>query len=63
MINHITIFSTQLEVLNLHEKEKEFTDTLDLITNKPVLYVCNVDEGSALNGNDYVNQVKEFYKK
>ena len=33
-----------------------------MITNKPVLYVCNVDEGSALNGNDYVSQVKEAIK-
>ena len=48
---------------NLTEKQKEFSDTLDLITNKPVLYVCNVDEGSALIGNNYVSQVKESIKK
>ena len=48
--------------IDLTEKQKEFSDTLDLITNKPVLYVCNVDEGSALNGNDYVSQVKESIK-
>jgi len=29
-----------------------------LLTAKPVLYVCNVDEGSAVNGNQYVEQVK-----
>ncbi|WP_106793756.1 redox-regulated ATPase YchF [Aquimarina sp. Aq78] len=29
------------------------------ITDKPVLYVCNVDEGSAVDGNDYVKKVKE----
>ncbi len=33
-----------------------------LLTNKPVLYVCNVDEESAVNGNEYVNQVKEIAK-
>ena len=33
-----------------------------LITTKPVLYVCNVDEGSAVNGNKYVEQVKELVK-
>ena len=35
---------------------------MDLITNKPVLYVCNVDETSAVSGNNYVNQVKEAIK-
>ena len=29
---------------------------------KPVLYVCNVDENSVLNGNDYVNKVLEATK-
>jgi ribosome-binding ATPase YchF (GTP1/OBG family) len=28
------------------------------ITDKPVLYVCNVDEGSAVSGNQYVEQVR-----
>ena len=33
--------------------------TLQLITDKPVLYVCN-DEASASQGNNYVEIVKEF---
>ena len=37
-------------------------DGFQLITAKPVLYVCNVDEDSAVNGNDYVTQVKELVK-
>ena len=32
---------------------------LFLLTNKPVLYVCNVDEASAVRGNRYVEQVRE----
>ena len=32
---------------------------LQFITAKPVLYVCNVDESSAVSGNAYVNKVKE----
>jgi GTP-binding protein YchF len=31
---------------------------LQLLTAKPVLYVCNVDEASAANGNDYSRQVE-----
>lgn len=30
-----------------------------LLTNKPVLYVCNVDEASAANGNAYVEAVRK----
>ena len=33
-----------------------------LLTNKPILYVCNVDENSVLSGNKYVQQVKENVK-
>ena len=29
---------------------------------KPVIYVCNVDEKSAITGNKYVEKVKEFLK-
>ena len=37
----------------------EFVKPLQLITDKPVLYICNVDEASASGGNAYVEQVKE----
>ena len=40
------------------DKEKEFINPLQLITDKPVLYVCNVDEASAKDGNAYVERVK-----
>lgn len=36
--------------------------TLNLLTNKPVLYVCNVEEASANTGNKYVEMVKEAVK-
>ncbi|MDC3354879.1 redox-regulated ATPase YchF, partial [Flavobacteriaceae bacterium] len=35
----------------------EFVKPLQLITDKPVLYVCNVDEASAKSGNAYVDKV------
>ncbi|WP_372774956.1 redox-regulated ATPase YchF [Mangrovibacterium sp.] len=35
---------------------------LQLLTNKPILYVCNVDEASVLTGNAYVDAVKEAVK-
>ncbi len=36
---------------------------LYLLTSKPVLYVCNVDEASAVSGNKYVEQVREIVAK
>ncbi len=36
-----------------------YVKPLQLITDKPVLYVCNVDEEAAVNGNEYVKKVKE----
>ena len=37
----------------------EFVKPLQLITDKPVMYVCNVDEAGAVEGNAYVDSVKE----
>lgn len=42
--------------------EEKIAHDLFLLTSKPVLYVCNVDESSAINGNSYVEQVKEAVK-
>lgn len=42
--------------------EQKFARDLFLLTNKPVLYVCNVDDASAVNGNKYVDAVREAIK-
>ena len=39
--------------------EQKFARELFLLTNKPVLYVCNVDDASAATGNKYVEEVKK----
>ena len=44
------------------EARKDFVKPLQFITDKPVMYVCNVDENSAVEGNKYVEQVKEAVK-
>lgn len=52
--------AVSVRAIDFTEKEREeFITPLQLLTDKPVLYVCNVDEASAVNGNDYVNQVME----
>ncbi|WP_372472856.1 redox-regulated ATPase YchF [Capnocytophaga sp. ARDL2] len=45
-----------------NQDEEELIQSFQLITTKPVLYVCNVDETAAVNGNQYVDQVKELVK-
>ena len=46
----------------LNEDEVALAHDLFLLTNKPVLYVCNVDDASVINGNAYVNAVREAVK-
>lgn len=48
--------------LQLYDEEAKVAKELYLLTNKPVLYVCNVDEASAKDGNKYVEAVKEAVK-
>lgn len=43
--------------------EQKFAHDLFLLTNKPVLYVCNVDDASAATGNKYVEAVREAVKE
>ena len=42
--------------------ERKFARELFLLTNKPVLYVCNVDDASAATGNKYTEAVREAIK-
>lgn len=41
------------------DEKKDIVAPMQFITAKPVLYVCNVDEGSAVSGNQYVEEVKK----
>ena len=48
--------------VELNDLQQEAARDLQLLTNKPVLYVCNVDEASVVNGNKFVEAVKEAVK-
>lgn len=56
--DHIGNFNNA-RTLNIKDEEKKHVDDLFLLTMKPVMYVCNVDEKSAVSGNKYVEKVKE----
>ncbi len=53
---------TSARACELEENELPFIEDLHLLTVKPVMYVCNVDEASAKSGNKYVDAVREAVK-
>ncbi|WP_291098232.1 MULTISPECIES: redox-regulated ATPase YchF [unclassified Empedobacter] len=61
VISHLEELKNVRE-MDLDEKEQEIVDSLQLITSKPVLYLCNVDESAAKDGNEWVEKVKEAVK-
>jgi GTP-binding protein YchF len=52
--------ATSVRALSIADDDRlAYVKTMQLLTDKPVLYVCNVDESSAVSGNDYVEQVRK----
>ncbi|WMN12603.1 redox-regulated ATPase YchF [Marivirga salinae] len=48
--------------LKLSKEEKEPVRDLMLLTDKPVIYVTNVEESAAVSGNEWVEKFKEYVK-
>ena len=57
--DHLENFSNARDY-ELKPEHRKYLDDMFLLTVKPVLYVCNVDESSAVGGNKYVERVKDF---
>lgn len=49
--------------VELTEQEADLVYDFHLLTNKPILYVCNVDEASARNGNAHTQRIEELAAK
>ena len=45
------------------EDRLNYVNMLQLITDKPVMYICNVSEDAAISGNDFVDQIKQVVAK
>lgn len=54
--NHLENFGNA-RTAPVADDDKRFIKDMQLLTDKTVLYVCNVDDSSAVNGNDYVKSV------
>ena len=46
-----------------NKEDQKLVNELYLLTNKPVLYLCNVDEASAINGNQHVDALRNAIKE
>ena len=46
--------------LEMSETDKKHVEDLSLLTNKPVMFVCNVEDEAAISGNSYVEEVKAY---
>ena len=60
-INHIES-GNSARTLEYNDEDLSLINSFNLLTMKPVLYVCNVDEGSVLKGNNYVKSIQEVTK-
>ncbi len=58
---HLDSFKN-IRSLDLSESDKKYIEDLFLLTKKPIIYVCNVNENAAKSGNKYTDQVKEALK-
>ena len=53
-----------LRAISLSDSDRQdYVNPLQFITDKPVMYVCNVDEEAVLHGNAYVERVKKAVAK
>ncbi len=48
-----------LRLMEASEEEWEVINDVGVLTAKPVLYVCNVDQDSLINGNEYIERVRK----
>mgnify|MGYP002630883100 CR=1 FL=1 len=60
--NHLENFGNA-RTAPIEEGDEKYIQDIQLLTNKAVMYVCNVDDASAINGNDYVKAVIDYLGK
>ena len=71
-IHHVQVAEDVLAHLNngepartvqVSEEGRELIKDMFLLTNKPIIYVCNVDEASVLTGNAHTERLKKAIEK
>lgn len=59
--NHLSNFEN-VRTLDATPDEKAVVADMMLLTDKPMMFVCNVNDDDAVNGNAYVDKVREYLK-
>lgn len=59
--DHLESFQSA-RTLDIHDEDRKIVRDLCLLTEKPVVYVCNVDDASAVAGNKYSDSLTEAVK-
>ena len=62
LVDHLEDFANVRDFQVDPDDKKRIIDDMFLLTDKPILFVCNVDDESAVEGNQYVERVKEALK-
>ncbi len=62
MYKDVLVQGKSARTVEIEDQDFRLAKDLMLLTNKPILYVCNVDEASVVSGNAYVEAVKEAIK-
>ncbi|MCO4291490.1 redox-regulated ATPase YchF [Solitalea sp. MAHUQ-68] len=62
LVKNLLLEGKSARAAQLEEKDLEHLEDIHLLTLKPVMYVCNVDEASVNTGNKYVDIVREAVK-
>ncbi len=57
----LTVLSKGDEINFTNDEEKKLLSNIGLLSVKPRIIVCNVDEENVTNGNDYTSKIKEKY--
>ncbi len=67
-IDVLTLYKQHLEsgqsarTIQIAEEDKRFIEDIQLLTAKPVIYCCHLEESSVVSGNNHVEQVREAVK-
>ncbi len=59
---HIENFQN-IRTLDIKAEDKKYLNELFLLTDIPVMYVCNVDDDSASSGNKYTKNVQKYIQE
>ncbi len=63
LVAHLENFQNVRDFSAKPDDKKLIIDDMYLLTDKPIMYVCNVDDASTATGNHYVDKVREALKE